>query len=255
MDICELPAGITLVDDPVPGLRITTPAAEGFVTLQGAHLTHWQPVGADPVLWTSRDSRFARGTAIRGGVPVCFPWFGPGRDQENPGQPSLDPNHGWARLVDWKLCSAGVDEQGQAELTFELDGRQVADQPHPELFPADAVVRYSMRLGAMLDLRLEVIAGEVLVDVEEALHVYFAVEDVPAPVAEWEVAIPLGRAIHGRGRSPARVVLYRRPIETRVEDPRDLAVMINDIVVEQIAGALGVEPTTLDPGYQGDADY
>lgn len=84
--------------------------------------------------------------------------------------------------------------------------------------------------------------------------VEFAVELVPpSDPAPWEhQQVPLSRLFPAEGRLPARIVLYRRPIETRVDDPRDLPAVINDIVVEQLAGALDVEPDELDPGYRRD---
>lgn len=86
--------------------------------------------------------------------------------------------------------------------------------------------------------------------------VEFAVELVPpSDPAPWEHRqVPLSRLFPAEGKLPARIVLYRRPIETRIEDPRDLPAMVNDIVIEQLAGALGVEPTTLDPDYRRDDD-
>ncbi|WP_284302985.1 metallopeptidase family protein [Mobilicoccus caccae] len=80
----------------------------------------------------------------------------------------------------------------------------------------------------------------------------FAVELVPPsdPTPFEPEQVPLSRLFPSERGLPARIVLFRRPIETRVDDPRDLAVMVNDIVVEQLAAALGVEPTTLDPGYR-----
>lgn len=85
-------------------------------------------------------------------------------------------------------------------------------------------------------------------------EVEFAVELVPpTDPSPWEARqVPLSRLFPADGPLPPRVVLYRRPIETRVEDPRDLALVVNDIVVEQLAGALGVEPSTLDPHYHRD---
>lgn len=86
--------------------------------------------------------------------------------------------------------------------------------------------------------------------------VEFAVELVPpSDPAPWEQEhVPLSRLFPAQGRLPARIVLYRRPIETRVEDPRDLPGVVNDIVIEQLAGALGLEPDALDPGYRRDDD-
>lgn len=82
----------------------------------------------------------------------------------------------------------------------------------------------------------------------------FAVELVPpSDPAPWEQAeVPLSRLFPAQGRLPTRIVVYRRPVETRVGDPRDLPAVVNDIVVEQLAGALGVEPSTLDPTYDRD---
>lgn len=81
-----------------------------------------------------------------------------------------------------------------------------------------------------------------------------AVEEVPpSDPAPWEHAeIPLGRVFAAQGRTPARVVIYRRPIHTRAGDDRDLALLVEHVVTEQIAGLLGVEPHDLDPRYEQD---
>ena len=93
--------------------------------------------------------------------------------------------------------------------------------------------------------RLEERIGRDFGDVE------FAVEDVPpSDPAPWEAAdVALGRMFAARGRMPARIVIYRRPVETRAEDPRELALLVNEVVVEQVAAMLGVDPAELDPGW------
>src|SRR5215213_7806568 len=95
----HLPSGVQRETDEhgLARLRIAAPAAEAVVYFQGAHVTHYRPRGAAPVLFTSARSRFARGEPIRGGVPVIFPWFGP-----HPSDPSA-PAHGWARTSSWTL--------------------------------------------------------------------------------------------------------------------------------------------------------
>ena len=60
----------------LPSIRVTAPAAEATIYLHGAHVTHHRPAGAHPTLFLSARSRFAPGAAIRGGVPLIFPWFG-----------------------------------------------------------------------------------------------------------------------------------------------------------------------------------
>jgi len=96
--------------------------------------------------------------------------------------------------------------------------------------------------------RMEVRAGRPLGEVE------FAVEDVPpSDPAPWESSdVPLGRLFAGQGKLPARIVVYRRPVETRATDDRELAALINDVVVEQVASLLGVDPRELDAGYDPD---
>jgi len=93
--------------------------------------------------------------------------------------------------------------------------------------------------------RMEHHAGAALGNLE------FAVEDVPpSDPAPWESSdVPLGRLFAAQGKLPARLVLYRRPVETRTTDSRELAALINDVVVEQVAALLGVDPRDLDAGY------
>lgn len=98
--------------------------------------------------------------------------------------------------------------------------------------------------------RMEQRAGKELGDVE------FAVEDVPpSDPAPWESSdVPLGRLFAAQGTMPARIVVYRRPVETRITDARELAALVNDVVVEQVASLLGVDPRELDTGYDPDSD-
>jgi predicted Zn-dependent protease with MMP-like domain len=86
-------------------------------------------------------------------------------------------------------------------------------------------------------------------------EVEFAVEDVPpSDPAPWERdGVALGRTFPGHGRQPARIVIYRRPVESRAQDLRELTAIVQDIVVEQVAALFGVPPGDLDPRY-GEAD-
>ncbi|HSN43110.1 MAG TPA: D-hexose-6-phosphate mutarotase [Propionibacteriaceae bacterium] len=168
----ELPDGITAVLDPMPGYRVETSACTGLVLRHGAHVLDWAPTGHQNVLWTSRKSHFEIGTPIRGGVPICFPWFGNGRSGD------LKPAHGFARIVEWPLVDVAVDEDGTATLVFELRGDDVTSQPHSDHFPPGSIARYTVRMGAKLDLALTVVAGAERLDVEEALHTYFSVGNI-----------------------------------------------------------------------------
>src|SRR5215472_12094857 len=64
----------------LPRIQITGPGAEGEMYLHGAQVTSWKPGGNDEVLFLSTKSRWQEGQAIRGGIPICFPWFRAKRD-------------------------------------------------------------------------------------------------------------------------------------------------------------------------------
>src|SRR5229473_1835169 len=93
---------------------IATPLAEANIYLQGAHIAHWTPKGQRPVLFTSSRSLFAPGKAIRGGVPIIFPWFG-ARGDGRPG-----PAHGFARNTEWAIEDTKLRNDGNVEITFSL---------------------------------------------------------------------------------------------------------------------------------------
>lgn len=82
----------------------------------------------------------------------------------------------------------------------------------------------------------------------------FAVEDVPpSDPAPWESGgVPLGRYFPAEAGQPARIVVYRRPVETRALDDEDAADLVRDVVVEQVAHMLARTPEEIDPGYGGD---
>src|SRR5206468_2712115 len=61
----------------LPRVAVTSPLADAHVYLHGAHVTHFAARGQKPLLFLSAESHFAPDKPIRGGVPICFPWFGP----------------------------------------------------------------------------------------------------------------------------------------------------------------------------------
>jgi glucose-6-phosphate 1-epimerase len=105
----EGPGGLAVVE-------IVNSLAVATIALQGAHLLSWNPRGEQPVIWLSRDARFKAGQSIRGGVPVCWPWFGP-----HATQPSF-PAHGFVRSVPWQVCERKRSKTVPRLLPFELCG-------------------------------------------------------------------------------------------------------------------------------------
>jgi D-hexose-6-phosphate mutarotase len=166
-----LPPGVRLGagEGGLPRVDVATPACAAQVYLHGAHVAAWQPAhAAAPVLWMSGRSAFAAGKPIRGGVPVCFPWFGP--------HPSAAgaPAHGFARLMDWTLAAATVSDEG-VTLVFALG----VDPQASAAWPWRARVEHRITAGASLAMQLTVSSlDERPFAFEEALHTYLSVGDI-----------------------------------------------------------------------------
>jgi len=143
-------------------------AATASIALQGAHLMHWAPSGMAPVVWLSPQARLAPGTPIRGGVPVCWPWFGP-----HAGGSSF-PSHGFARTASWELAQADPAPQA-LQLLFRL----VPDPAVRPWWPHATALELRMVIGARLEMELVTRnQGDGPVAVSQALHTYFGVGDV-----------------------------------------------------------------------------
>jgi len=166
-----LPASVSLTTGRggLPVLRVDGPAARGEIYLHGATVTDWTPAGGGPVLWLGSASRFARDSAIRGGVPICFPWFG-----ARSGQPGT-PSHGFARLSEWSLVAAEDDGQHVTLALRLTDDEQTRASAWPHRFEAVYTVVFGSRLS--LSLRVTNLSDEAVV-FEEALHTYFEVRDI-----------------------------------------------------------------------------
>ena len=167
----DLPPGVRL-EPGFGGLTkvvVATDLATAEVYLHGAHVTHYQPAGQGPVLFLSRQSLFAAGKAIRGGVPICFPWFGP---LEN--RPKA-PAHGFARTSLWALAAATRDGGGVVTLRFELSRGEDPASDWPHAFRAE----YAVTVGPELTMALTIhhVGGEPFL-YEAALHTYLSVGDV-----------------------------------------------------------------------------
>jgi len=163
--------------------RVTAPAAEATIYLQGAHLAGWQPAGQAPVLFLSPRTELAPGKAIRGGVPVIFPWFGPRKAGPRQAGPRHDghaaPSHGFARTSEWELAFAALAGD-EVHLTFTLAPNEASRAFGFDHFK----LAYRMTIGLTLTLELTVANDSASGDseggpllFEEAFHTYFAVAD------------------------------------------------------------------------------
>jgi len=166
----ELPGTAQIVEGNggLSKVRITCPEAVGEMYLHGAHVTSWKPVGGEEVLFLSSQSRWAQGHAIRGGVPVCFPWFGGKADDPTA------PAHGFVRTRAWQLES--IAQVGGA-VTVSMFTE--SDEGTKRWWPAEFRLVHRATFGSELSLELVVTnTGGTSLRFEEALHAYHRVGNI-----------------------------------------------------------------------------
>ena len=166
-----IPGQLEFTED-VSGLIIACIAnkqAQSTISLQGAHVMTFEPVGEKPVIWLSPAAKLVRGKSIRGGVPICWPWFGAHATD------STFPGHGFARTVPWQVTASEALSDGSTRITFELPQSSI---------PA-AQWSYACRVRNIVTIGKEMIVelvtentGQVMFEIGEALHTYFAISDV-----------------------------------------------------------------------------
>ncbi len=150
-----------------PKVQVSAPAAAGEIYIHGAHVTSWKPAGSEEVLFASPHSIWLEGKAIRGGVPICFPWFG-----DKAGDPHA-PAHGFVRAKNWQLDA--VEQHGDA---VSVSMSTLSDDSTRQWWPADFRTSYRVTFGRELVLELTTTnTGSSPLRLEEALHTYYSVGD------------------------------------------------------------------------------
>ncbi|HEY4414071.1 MAG TPA: D-hexose-6-phosphate mutarotase [Verrucomicrobiae bacterium] len=163
----EIPGRVQIISEPdsLPRIRVTSQASTAEVYLHGAHVTQFQKTGEPPLIFLSRKSFFTAGKAIRGGVPICFPWFG-----------AREGNvmHGIARLSEWEVAGTAVEADGSVKLELILPESRLTQAGWPV-----AKVTFIVTVGATLTMELQVENTSAQDFVfEDCLHTYFAVGDI-----------------------------------------------------------------------------
>ena len=220
----ELPAGIVQMQDPGgrPAFRLDADDNSVLISNVGAQVLSWHHRGRD-VLWSASQAEYLPRKAVRGGVPIVFPWFG-----DHPTQPKF-PAHGFARTLDWQLAEANAGPS----ITFVCSD----DATTRALWPFAFRLRFAVTLGTTLQMALTIEnPGHETFSCEEALHTYFATgnihttsvhglenvvckEHAAAPEGAWDHGAP----IHFRAETdrvfqgvPDRIELHAPALSRRV---------------------------------------
>ena len=148
-------------------VEVNTALCQARIFLQGAQIDYFQSVGKPPLLWVSSADDYQPGNGIRGGVPVCWPWFGMSSEANF-------PQHGFARTRIWALESVEMRNQ-LVDLRFSL---KISEQDKI-YWPHNTEVSVLFTLGDTLSISLvNTNLGDETVTLTQALHSYFPIEDI-----------------------------------------------------------------------------
>ena len=146
-------------------VEVKNSAGSATIALQGAQLLSWTPAGEKPVVWLSKNAKYMQGKSVRGGIPICWPWFGPHPEE------SSYPAHGFARNLVWEVG-------GTKSLT---DATQVVLRlvPNEASWPYPSELECRIKVGQTLEMELITRnTGLEPFTLGCALHTYFEVGDV-----------------------------------------------------------------------------
>lgn len=153
----------------IPVIEIQNNQARALISLQGAQLLSWVPADEEEVIWLSEEATFTAGKSVRGGIPICWPWFGAHSSV------ATFPAHGFARTTIWQVICTEDLEGDRTRITF-------ITSPLPEnetMWLPQTSVQFQITIGSKLEMELITHNdGNEPVVISQALHTYFRVGDV-----------------------------------------------------------------------------
>lgn len=192
------------------------------VSLQGAQVLSYVPRDGREALWMSPTPRLGTGKAVRGGIPVCWPWFGPHTND------ARKPAHGFVRANPWEIVAAAGDDTG-ATLRLAFDATRI----ETALWPHQAVAEIEITLGTALRVKLTTEnTGQTPFALTEALHTYLAIGDIAAVAIEGLAGCPyIDQLQPGRGLFQQHGMLAVAEEVDRIYQDCTMAVSVTDAVL------------------------
>jgi D-hexose-6-phosphate mutarotase len=176
------------------------------ICLQGAHIVSWRPKSqAEPVVWVSDLAKYGAGKSIRGGVPVCWPWFGPHATEK------AFPGHGFARTVMWQVTGSATLENGDTQVKFML----MPNDTTRAQFAKACRVELVATVGATL--KVDLITSNLdteAIEIGEALHTYFRIGDIgTASVTGLENATFVDKVDGGQRKTQSGAIAFTGEVD------------------------------------------
>jgi glucose-6-phosphate 1-epimerase len=220
----------------LPRINIRKKAVKADIYLHGAQVTSWCPENAEEVLFLSRKSRFEDGKAIRGGIPVCFPWFRGKAD--NPQAPA----HGFVRTKTWQVDSIH-DEQDTVLIILSTESNEETYR----WWPHDFRLVHRISVGTELKLELTVTnTGLTSMHFEEALHTYhYIAETEKIRVAGLDGVPYLDNTDANREKVQQGDVLITQPIDNAYLNTQETVELIDQVLGRRLQTAKENSRTTI----------
>lgn len=150
-------------------VKISNKYADCDISLYGAHILKYEPCGETDLLWMSEKSYYEVGKAIRGGIPLCFPWFGP-----SVSNPAL-PQHGFARIINWEVEHVNTLEDSSTQIVLAC----ISDEFTKKLWAFEFSAKLIITVGSRLTVDFQVKnTGKLEFTYTNALHSYFRVSQI-----------------------------------------------------------------------------
>lgn len=156
-------------DDDINILRFVHRCGTGSVSLYGGQVLSWQPRRQKEVFWLSHDSKYATTHAIRGGIPICWPWFGDEVKRDD-GSTEKASNHGFARQSQWHIDDINISEH-DVTIVISLSGEHYSNQ-WPAAFKLSQTLVFSKQFNQSLTITN---LSAQPVEYTSALHSYFCI--------------------------------------------------------------------------------
>ena len=156
--------GFAELENDLAFITISNKYADADICLYGAHVTHFKPHRTMDILWMSPESNFQEGSPIRGGIPICFPWFGPHKTD------SEKPMHGFARLMYWDVLEITTQKTGETLVRLQLCSSEKTKVYWNQEFCAEITIIIGKKLSTTLKITN---TSTEAFEYSAALHSYF----------------------------------------------------------------------------------
>lgn len=230
--------GFAELENDLVFVTVSNKHADADICLYGAHVTSFRPQNKMDILWMSPDSNFEEGKPIRGGIPVCFPWFGPHKtDPEK-------PQHGFGRLMYWDVKETSTNNDGETVIVLQL----CSSAETKAFWEFDFCAEMTFIVGKTLTSTLKVTnkSAEAF-EYSCALHTYYSLSAIDNLEIEGLKGLTYFNQLNGEFSIQEEEILKIHDATTRHYLNTESMVIINDPVFRRKikAGKSGSKVTTV----------